>query len=199
MTHALPTATLVVTTILGLGATGCRLRRPDVVSVRTIEPRLLDPQFEKTRDVTKPPDASPLRLLDTNSPRSMGRHVVQQQGNGELLMDPVWRWSAPPERYLDIALRLQLQESANMRLVDSSGVPTLAATFLVWDLESKEGTQLVGAVEFQLTWSDRAVDTQLVRDSEPVSAEKPGDLSLAAGRLLRRLASTGLTMASSKR
>ena len=199
MTHAFRAATLLVPTIVCLGATGCRLRRPDAVPVRTIEPQLLESQFEKPEQVTKAPDATPIRLLDTNAQGNMGRHVVHQQANGELLMDPGWRWSAPPERYLDMALRLQLEESPSMRLVDSSNAPTLAATLLVWDLESREGTQLVGAVEFQVTWTDRAVNTQLVRDSEPVLAEKPGDLPLAAGRLFRRLAARGLTLAASKR
>jgi len=199
MTHAFRAATLLVATIVCLGATGCRLRRPDAVPVRTIEPQLLEPQIEKPEQVTKAPDATPIRLLSTNAQSNMGRHVVHQQANGELLTDPVWRWSAPPERYLDMALRLQLEASPSMRLVDSSGAPTLAATLLVWDLESREGTQLVGAVEFQVTWTDRAVNTQLVRDSEPVSAEKPGDLPLAAGRLFRRLASRGLTLAAGKR
>jgi hypothetical protein len=200
MTHAFRVATLLVTTIVCLSATGCRLRRPASVPVRTIEPQLLEPQIEKPeKQVTKAPDATPIRLLDTNVQGSMGRHVVHQQANGELLTDPVWRWSAPPERYLDMALRMQLEASPSMRRVDSSGAPTLAATLLVWDLESREGTQLVGAAEFQVTWADRAVNTQLVRDSEPVLAERPGDLPLAAGRLLRRLASRGLTLAASKR
>ena len=59
------------------------------------------------------------------------------------------------------------------------------------------GTRLVGAVEFQITGTDRVVHTQVVRASEPVSAELPGDLAAAAGRLLRRLASDGLTFTAS--
>jgi len=69
----------------------------------------------------------------------------------------------------------------------------------VWDLESKGGTRLVGAVEFEITGTDRALRTRLVRASEPVSAELPGDLAVAAGRLLRRLASEGLTFVLSVR
>ena len=43
------------------------------------------------------------------------------------------------------------------------------------------------------------VHTQVARVSEPVSAELPGDLAAIAGRLLRRLASEGLTRVSSER
>ena len=64
---------------------------------------------------------------------------------------------------------------------------------LVWHLESASGTRLVGAVEFQFTGADRVVHTHIVRANEPVSAELPGDLAVAAGRLLRRLAHEGLT------
>jgi hypothetical protein len=45
------------------------------------------------------------------------------------------------------------------------------------------------AIKLRFTGTDRVVRTQLVRDSEPVSGGLPGDLSIAAGRLLGRLAS----------
>ena len=106
--------------------------------------------------------------------------------------DAVWRWSAAPDRYLDSALRLEAASSPNVRLVDSSSATALAATLLVWNLDSTGKTQLVGAVEFHITRTDRVVHTQVVRSSEPVSAELPGDVAPAAGRLLRRLASEGL-------
>jgi hypothetical protein len=54
-------------------------------------------------------------------------------------------------------------------------------------------------VEFQITGPDHVVHTQVVQSSEPVSAELPGDLSVAAGRLLRRIASEGLRYAVSER
>jgi hypothetical protein len=49
-------------------------------------------------------------------------------------------------------------------------------------------------VEFQVIGTDREVHTKVVRTSEPVSAELPGDLAAAAGRLLHRLASEGLAL-----
>jgi hypothetical protein len=111
-----------------------------------------------------------------------------RSGDGRLPLSGIWTWRYACNWKQAQACALSIQ-------VDSSSAPTLAATLLVWDLESREGTQLVGAVEFQVTWTDRAVNTQLVRDSEAVLAEKPGDLPLAAGRL----ASRGLTLAASKR
>jgi hypothetical protein len=69
----------------------------------------------------------------------------------------------------------------------------------MWDLDSEGETRLVGAVEFQVTETDREVHTKVVRTSEPVSAELPGDLAAAAGRLLRRLASEGLALVTSER
>jgi hypothetical protein len=50
----------------------------------------------------------------------------------------------------------------------------------------------VGAIELQLIGVDRAVHTEMIRASEPVSAELPGDLADAAGRLLQRLANDSL-------
>jgi hypothetical protein len=160
-----------------------------------IEPQLLEP----AKQVVKAPNATPVRLLDTEARGHIGRYVLHQQPNGELTEDPVWRWSSAPDRYLDTALQLEVASNPDMRLVDSGSAPTLAATLLVWNLESAGGTQLVGAVEFQVTGTNRVVHTQVVRASEPVSGELPGNLAAAAGRLLRHLASEGLMRVASER
>jgi hypothetical protein len=125
--------------------------------------------------------------------------LLHQQPNGELTEDAVWRWSSDPDRYLDTALRLAVASNPDVRLVDTGSALALGATLLAWDLESAGGTRLVGAVEFRVTATDRAVQTQVVRTSEPVSGELPGDLAAAAGRLLRRLASEGLGYVTSER
>ncbi len=182
------------------GGVGCRLRRPATTPSRMIEPQLLEPQLpEPAKQVTKAPNAIPVRLLDTQARGHIGRRLLHQQPDGELTEDPVWRWSSAPDRYLDTALRFEVASSPDVRLVDVGRASALAATLLVWDLDSAGGTRLVGAVEFQITGTDRAVHTQVVRASEPVSAELPGDLAAIAGRLLRRLASEGLTRVSSER
>ena len=86
-----------------------------------------------------------------------------------------------------------------MRLVDTGRAPAVAATLLIWDLEAQGEARLVGAVEFQVTNTDRVVYTRVVRDSEMVSADLPGDLANAAGRLLHRLASQGLALIADER
>ena len=184
-------------TIACLGGVGCQLRRPDTTPTRMIEPQLLEPQLaEPASVVPKAPNAIPVRLLDTQARGHIGRRVLHQQPDGELTEDSVWRWSSAPDRYLDTALRLELASNPDMRLVDVGRAPVLAATLLVWNLESAGGTRLVGAVEFQITGIDRVIHTEVVRASEPVSAELPGDLAAVAGRLLRRLASEGLMCVS---
>jgi len=176
-----------------LGVAACRLRRPETTPVRMIEPQLLEPQIpDPVRQVPKAPNAASVRLLDTQARGHIGRRVLHTQPDGELTEDSVWRWSSAPDRYLDTALRIEAASSPDIRLVDAGHSTALAATLLVWDLEYAGGTQLVGAVEFQITGTDRAVHTQVVRASEPVSADLPGDLAASAGRLLRRLASEGL-------
>jgi hypothetical protein len=154
-----------------------------------VEPQLLEPE----KPVTKDANAIPIRLLDTQARGHIGRHVLHQQPQGELTEDAIWLWSSAPERYLDTALRLGGASSPNVLLVETGDATTLAATLLVWDLES---ARLMGAVEFQVTGTDRVVHTQVVQDSEPVSAQLPGNLAAAAGRLLRRLASEGLRLAA---
>jgi hypothetical protein len=165
-----------------------------------IEPQLLEPQLaEPAKLVAKAANAIPVRLLDTQARGHIGRRVLYQQSDGELREDSVWRWSSAPDRYLDTALRLEVASNPDIRLVDDGRAPALAATLLVWNLESAGGTRLVGAVEFQITGTDRVVRTLVARASEPVSAELPGDMAAVAGRLLRRLASEGLTRVSSGR
>ena len=192
----------LLVTIACLGGIGCQVRlvRPNTTPSRMIEPQLLEPQPPvPPEQMIKAANVASVRLLDTQALGHIGRPVLHQQPNGELTEDAVWRWSSAPDRYLDTALRLEVASSPDVLLVDTSRAPALAATLLEWDLESAGGTRLAGAVEFQVTGTDRVVHTQVVRTSEPVSAELPGDLAAAAGRLLHRLASEGLACVASER
>ena len=178
----------------------CQLKRPETIPGRMIEPQLMAPQAPaSTGPGTSGATAASIRLLDTQARGHIGRRVLHRQPDGELTEDPVWRWSSAPDRYLDTALRLELTASPVLRLVDVASAPTVATTLLVWHLETGNGTRLVGAVEFQLTRSDHVVQTQVVQASEAVSADLPGDVAAAAGRLLRRLALEGLTRVASER
>jgi hypothetical protein len=199
MTRVSRSGAYLLFTIICLCEAAC-LRRPTTTPSHMLEPQLLEPQLpQPATQVTKAPNATPVRLLDTQARGHIGRRVLHQQPNGELTEDAVWRWSSAPDRYLDTALRFELASSPDVRLVDTGRAPALAATLLIWDLDSAGETRLVGAVEFQVTGTDREVHTKVVRTSEPVSAELPGDLAAAAGRLLRRLASEGLTLVTSER
>ena len=183
-----------------LALVACQLRRPTTAPSRVLEPQLLEPQLaEQPGTVAKNPNAASIRLLSTESRGNIGRRLLHRQPDGELTEDPVWRWSTPPDRYLDTALRLEVASSPRLRLVDAGDVPALAANLLAWNLESSEGTRLVGAIEFELTRTDRVIHTQIVRGSESVTGELPGDLAAAAGRLMRRLASEGLSLMLTER
>jgi hypothetical protein len=177
-----------------------QLQHPNTVHSRMLEPQLLDPQLtDSVKQVAKAPNATPIRLLETQEQGDIDRRVLHQLPNGELTEDSVWRWSSFPSQYLDTAIRLEVASNPNVRLVDSARAPALAATLLVWDLESTGQAQLIGVAEFQITAADGAVNTKVVRASEQVTAELPGDLAAAAGRLLHRLASDGITIALSNR
>ena len=67
---------------------------------------------------------------------------------------------------------------------------------IIWHLETADSVQLVGTVELVITSTDRAVHAHVLRGSEPVSSELPGNLAVAAGRLLQTLASASLAQAS---
>jgi hypothetical protein len=183
-----------------LALVACQLRRPTTAPSRVLEPQLLEPQLaDQPGTVAKNPNAASIRLLSTESRGDIGRRVLHRQPDGELTEDPVWRWSTPPDRYLDTALHLEVASSPRLRLVDAGEVPALGANLLAWNLESSGGTRLLGAVEFTVTGTDRVIHTQIVRASESVSGELPGDLAAVAGRLMRRLASEGLRLALGER
>ncbi len=186
------TAVLLVVTI-GLVGAACQLKRPDTITTRMLEPQLLEPPLPSAAPPqTSVANARPIRLLETQARGHISRRLLHQQPSGELTEDPIWRWSSPPDRYLDTAIRLSLASQPGLRLVDSPNAGVLSATLLIWNIESAGETHLVGAIEFQFTGIDRVVHTQVVRGSEPISPELPGDLAAAAGRLLRRLADQGL-------
>jgi hypothetical protein len=153
-----------------------------------IEPRLVEPGAP----AAPTSNATPVRLIETQALGHLGRRLLHRLATGELTEDPVWRWSSSPDRYLDSALRMAVSSNPGLRLVDSRSAPVLAVTLLAFQLESGAGQQLVGAVEVQVIGLDRAISTEVIRAGEPLSAELPGDLSDAAGRLLQRLASDSL-------
>ena len=174
---------IVVLAWLALGA--CQLRRPDTVPSRMIEPELsgeVAPQDSGTAAVQ-------VRLLETQARAHIGRRLLHQRPDGELIEDATWRWSTAPDRYLDTALRLELSGHGAVRIVDSPNAMVLAVTLLAWQLEADAATRLLGAIEVRITAGDHVVRTEVVRDSEPVTGTLPGDLSVASGRLLRRLSS----------
>jgi len=195
MSRPADTGQWIIVVIVSLTGLACQLKRPDTIPTRMLEPQL--PQTAEPE--TSAANAAPIRLLDTQARGHIGRRVLHQQPSGELVEDHIWRWSSAPDRYLDTALRLELASSPGLRLVDAASAPALATTLLIWQLESAGGTQLVGAVEFQFTGTDHVVHTHMVRASEPVSAELPGDLAAVAGRLLRRLAREGLARVARER
>ena len=154
--------TCVLVTIAWLGEIGCQmqLRRPNTTPTRMIEPQVVERQQSvPATQSKKAANATPIRLLDTQALGHIGRPLLRRQANDELTEDSVWRWSSAPGRYLDTALRLAIESDPNLRLVDTSRAPELAATLLVWDLEENGGTRLVGSVQFQLTGADRVVHT----------------------------------------
>ena len=200
MTRVTRSGSRLLLVMICLAGMACQLKRPETTPGRMIEPQLLAPQPpERAAQDTSGAIAASVRLLDTQARGHIGRRLLHQQPDGELIEDSVWRWSSAPDRYLDTALRLELTSSRVLRLVDVASAPTVAATLLVWHLETGGGTRLVGAVEFQVTRTDHVVQTQVVQASETVSADLPGDLAAAAGRLLRRLALEGLMRVASER
>ena len=178
----------VLVAIALVGSIGCQLKRPDTLPSRMIEPQMEAPAKPAVAGL----NVMFVRLLDTQARAHIGRRLLRQEPDGELVEDSVWRWSSAPDRYLDTALRLQLTSRPDVRLVDAADAPALAVTLLGWHLESAATTQLVGIIQVQLTAVDRTVREEVVKESEPVSGELPGNLATAAGRLLRRLASEGI-------
>jgi hypothetical protein len=157
---------------------------------------MIEPQLPEAKpDADPPPSVATARLLDTQALGHIGRRLLHQEAGGELIEDPVWRWSSAPDRYLDAALRLSAS-SAGIQLVDAENAPTIGVTLIAWTLESGESTRLAGGVELTLTAADHTVRTQVIRGSEPVSSDLPGNLAIAAGRLITSLATETMTRAA---
>ena len=202
MTRLHVTATAVLGLLACAGGSGCQLKRPDVITARMIEPHLIEPDDQDTASSASPNrenhavSAIAVRLLETQAREHIGRRLLHQEANGEIVEDLAWRWSSAPSRYLDSALRLAFASSPGVRLVDSGNVLAMAVTLIAWHLDATNGVRLVGAVEVVTTSTDRSVQSHVIRGSEPVSSELPGDLATAAGRLLQTLASQSLARTS---
>src|SRR5262249_23742541 len=143
---------LAAAVVLTVG-TACSLKRPDTPQVRMVEPQLEEPAKQDASAT----NAMAVRLLDTQARGHIGRRLLRQQPGGELVEDPIWRWSSAPDRYLDTALRQEITSRSDVRLVDTATSASLAVTLVAWNLESAGETKLVGAIELQLTAADRTV------------------------------------------
>ncbi len=199
MTRLHVTATAVLGLLACAGGAGCQLKRPDVIQARMIEPRLIEPDGQSTSPLGSPNQdnhatgAIAVRLLETQARAHIGRRLLHQEANGEIVEDPAWRWSSAPSRYLDSALRLAFASSPDVRLVDSGNATAMAVTLIAWHLEATDSIRLVGAVELVITGTDRSVQAHVIHGSEPVSSELPGNLATVAGHLLQTLAAQSLT------
>jgi hypothetical protein len=154
-----------------------------------IEPQLVEPGGV----AADAPNATSVRLLETQGRGHIGRRVLHQQAGGEVTEDPIWLWASTPDRYLDSAVRYAIGSSPDVRLVDVSSAPSLAVTLVAWQIEAAPSPRLVGAVEIQVTTMDRAVHSEIIRAEESIAPDLPGDLAAAAGRLLGRLATSCLS------
>ena len=190
MTPRSRSALMILLTAASIG-TACRLRleRPELEPARMIEPQLV----EAGGTVADAPNATSVRLLETQGRGHIGRRLLHQLPNGEVTEDPIWLWTSTPVGYLDSALRLAIASNPAVQLVDVRGGRSLAVTLVTWQLEAVPSPRLVGAVEVEVTTAGRAVHSEIVRAEEPVSADLPGDLATAAGRLLSRLAADSLS------
>lgn len=192
MTRGSRRVVVLLATVVAAGA-GCRVSMspPDVRPARIIEPAMVE-----TPTDAKAAEPTPIRLLDTQAHAHIGRRLLYKRADGELIEDPVWMWSSAPDRYLDLALRLAVSSSPDLRLIDAGRAPALALTLIAWHVEEADGgRRLVGAAEVTAAGTDRGVRVQIVRASEPLGAEFPGDLAGAAGRLLHTLASESVEKA----
>jgi hypothetical protein len=181
---------LIVLAVASLSG-GCRVRleRPDTVPIRMIEPQLVEPGTVGA----DAPNVISVRLLETQGRAHIGRRVLHQQPGGEVSEDAVWLWTSTPDRYVDSAVRYAIAARPEIRLVDVRGAPSLAVTLVAWQIETAPSPRLVGALEVQVTGTDRVVHAEIIRAEEPIAADLPGDLGTAAGRLLGRLAADCLS------
>ncbi len=153
---------------------------------------MLDPRLptEAAEPVPTAVDAMRVRLLDTQSTSAVRFSILHRSVNGELREDPIWSWSTAPDRMLDRALHLTAAADADIEIVDRSDVLAIAATLVSLHLEAEAGQtpQIVGVVELRVIDSERIVRALVLHARETVSAELPGNVADATGRMLNRLA-----------
>jgi hypothetical protein len=152
-----------------------------------IEPRLVEPWVQAALAA----NAAPLRLIETQAIAHLGRRLLtgsqRRARRGSAMAMVVLARSIPGLG----------ASNPDLRLVDSRNSPALAVTLLAFQLESGGSYQLVGTVEVQVIGADHVIDTDVIRATESLSAELPGNLADAAGRLLQRLASDRLARGDS--
>jgi hypothetical protein len=201
MTRVYRSTIALVVLLAAVGAGGsCRLRRPDVIAARMIEPQLIEPASQPSTSATRlgngGAEAVPIRLLETQARSHIGRRLLHQAPDGELVEDAVWRWSSAPPRYLDSALHLAFASSPDVLLVDSGDAEAMSVTLITWHLETASSVHLVGAVEVVVTTADRMVQSHLIRRSDQSPQTCPVTSPPRLDGLLQTLASASVERAA---
>jgi hypothetical protein len=179
---------LLATTLL----VGCapKLQRPDVPPSRTLDPPLATGAVAPVADAA---DAISVYLASVQS--RVGRRLIHAGAGGEVSRDPVWSWSASPDRYLDTALHLAAAANPRLRVVERANASTLTATVLNLRIEpSADGRRLAATVEARLTAPDGTVTSRILHAEETISDDLPGNAADALARLTHRLARECLSL-----
>ena len=86
MTCVMRAGSLIFVVLVCVVGGACQLKRPETIPGRMIEPQLLEPQAPAPAGPgTSGATAASVRLLDTQARGHIGRRVLHQQPDGELL------------------------------------------------------------------------------------------------------------------
>ena len=178
---------LAATVTLALCSACALMSKSEALSPRYFSPDIGEPTLRLAdKASTSAAAALELRLGQVEASSHLEERIAYRPSEGELGYYDSWRWTEPPQAYLQRALARELFERRGLVHVVSGAAPTLDVQLVSFE-ELRQGTP-AGRVELAFSLSDgrRMLLEQTVRVEQPIA---PGAAEDAAPRLTKALSS----------
>ncbi|MDA3961364.1 MAG: ABC-type transport auxiliary lipoprotein family protein [Planctomycetota bacterium] len=173
--------TLVIVAALALSA--CGLIEPR----NNAAPHIGEPVPPQLEQVAPSADARVVRIARVDAREHLRHAVLTRSQDGELIPDPVWRWSTTPDRYLAEFLPLIASSLSEVRVEETIEATELRITLTAFDLVPGDQPQVNAAALVTTISPAGSSETHRVSVSLPAPEAKPRAVSETMSQVLVEL------------
>ena len=166
--------------------TGCLLDRPEAPA-----PRFFEPEMTPATVAPDKKEAVSVRILAVTARSHIGRPLLIRSEGNELSEDPLWRWAAPAEQYLQDAIEAKIMADDMLVLSDALEAQQWTVELMVCEFDRRDGKRDIRlAARLKLDHPLPKAEQQIYHIDVEQNANSPAPtgLSMASGKAFEQLA-----------